>query len=521
MSFLAQVTYTGNGSTTQYSITFPFLDSSHVKAFINGVETTAFTISSSTLTFNSAPANSSVVRIERQTPISSRIVDFTDGSVLTESDLDKSADQNFFVAQEITDDSQSTMKIATDDKFDAQNKVIKNVANPVNPQDAVTKHYLENTWLSPTDKTNLTTVAGISSNVTTVAGNTTNVNTVAGNNSNITTVATNIANINTVATDIAKVITVANDLNETVSEIETVASDLQEAQPEIDTVAGSIANVNTVGTGIANVNTVASSISNVNATAGAITNINTVGGIASDVTTVAGIAGDITSLANSLEKTYVVTVANVGGTNVFVLDGTNNPTIEVIRGNKYIFDVSDSSVSGHPLAFKDGSGNSWTTGVTVTGTAGQSGAKVTFEVPSTAPNSMRYYCTSHGNAMGNTITVSDSAINTVASNIANVNSIASNLTNINAVNSNSSNINAVVSNATNINTVASNLSGVNSFAERYRVGSSNPSSSNDEGDLFYNSTDNRLKFFNGTSFVNIESLTETDPTAIPFSIALG
>ena len=134
---------------------------------------------------------------------------------------------------------------------------------------------------------------------------------------------------------------------------------------------------------------------------------------------------------------------------------------------------------------------------------------------------MRYYCTSHGNAMGNTITVSDSAINTVASNIANVNSIASNLTNINAVNSNSSNINAVVSNATNINTVASNLSGVNSFAERYRVGSSNPSSSNDEGDLFYNSTDNRLKFFNGTSFVNIESLTETDPTAIPFSIALG
>ena len=521
MSFLAQVTYTGNGSTTQYSITFPFLDSSHVKAFINGVETTAFTISSSTLTFNSAPANSAVVRIERQTPISSRIVDFTDGSVLTESDLDKSADQNFFVAQEITDDSQSTMKIATDDKFDAQNKVIKNVANPVNPQDAVTKHYLENTWLSPTDKTNLTTVAGISSNVTTVAGNTTNVNTVAGNNSNITTVATNIANINTVATDIAKVITVANDLNETVSEIETVASDLQEAQPEIDTVAGSIANVNTVGTGIANVNTVASSISNVNATAGAITNINTVGGIASDVTTVAGIAGDITSLANSLEKTYVVTVANVGGTNVFVLDGTNNPTIEVIRGNKYIFDVSDSSVSGHPLAFKDGSGNSWTTGVTVTGTAGQSGAKVTFEVPSTAPNSMRYYCTSHGNAMGNTITVSDSAINTVASNIANVNSIASNLTNINAVNSNSSNINAVVSNATNINTVASNLSGVNSFAERYRVGSSNPSSSNDEGDLFYNSTDNRLKFFNGTSFVNIESLTETDPTAIPFSIALG
>ena len=105
MSFLAQVTYTGDGSTTQYSITFPFIDSTHIKAFIDGTQTTAFTISSSTLTFTSAPANASVVRIERQTPNDTRLVDFTDGSVLTESDLDKSADQNFYIAQEITDDS--------------------------------------------------------------------------------------------------------------------------------------------------------------------------------------------------------------------------------------------------------------------------------------------------------------------------------------------------------------------------------------------------------------------------------
>ena len=51
MSFLAQVSYTGDGSTTQYAITFPFIDSTHVKAFIDAVETTAFTISSSTLNF--------------------------------------------------------------------------------------------------------------------------------------------------------------------------------------------------------------------------------------------------------------------------------------------------------------------------------------------------------------------------------------------------------------------------------------------------------------------------------------
>ena len=264
-----------------------------------------------------------------------------------------------------------------------------------------------------------------------------------------------------------------------------------------------------------------SQLTDISTAATNISNINTVAGISSDVTSISNIAGDITSLANSLEKTYVVTVANVGGTNVFVLDGVNNPAIEIIRGNEYIFDVSDSSVSGHPLAFKDGSGNAWTSGVTVVGTAGTSGAKVKFEVPSNAPSSMRYYCTSHGNAMGNTIAVSDSAINTVASNIASVNSNASNITSISNVNSNISQVQQVASNATNINTVASNITGVNSFADRYRVGATNPTSNNDEGDLFYNSTDNRVKFFNGTSFVNIESVTETDPTAIPFSIALG
>ena len=147
MSFLAQVSYTGDGTTTSYAITFNFIDSTHVKAFIDGVETTAFTISSSTLTFTSAPANSAIIKIERQTPTSSRLVDFTDGSVLTESDLDKSADQNFFIAQEITDESASAMKIGTDDKFDAQSKIIKNVADPVNAQDAVSKNYLDLIYL--------------------------------------------------------------------------------------------------------------------------------------------------------------------------------------------------------------------------------------------------------------------------------------------------------------------------------------------------------------------------------------
>nr|BAR28390.1 putative tail fiber [uncultured Mediterranean phage uvMED] len=58
-------------------------------------------------------------------------------------------------------------------------------------------------------------------------------------------------------------------------------------------------------------------------------------------------------------------------------------------------------------------------------------------------------------------------------------------------------------NVTNMDTCADNLIGINSFAERYRVASSDPTSSLDEGDLAYNTTDNNLKFYNGTSWTAI------------------
>ena len=165
MSFKARVSYTADGNTSTFAITFSFIDSTHVKVFLDGVSNTAFTVSGSNVIMNSNPANGVVVQIRRETPTDNRLVDFQDGSVLTESDLDKSADQNFFIAQEVFDDSLSSMKLGTDDKFDAQSKVIKNVADPVNNNDAVNKTYLENTWLSTSDKANINTLSAQSSKI--------------------------------------------------------------------------------------------------------------------------------------------------------------------------------------------------------------------------------------------------------------------------------------------------------------------------------------------------------------------
>jgi hypothetical protein len=63
-------------------------------------------------------------------------------------------------------------------------------------------------------------------------------------------------------------------------------------------------------------------------------------------------------------------------------------------------------------------------------------------------------------------------------------------------------------NVTNMDTCADNLVGINSFAARYRVGSSDPSSDLDEGDLFYNTSSNVVKFYNGSAWVAISADTD-------------
>jgi len=104
--------------------------------------------------------------------------------------------------------------------------------------------------------------------------------------------------------------------------------------------------------------------------------------------------------------TYTVTVVqDSGGNNVFALNGVQKPVITMKRGSTYIFNQSHSSNVNHPLRIKSDAGGQQTT--VNAGTLGTD-ATVTYS-PSypSAPNDLRYYCTVHGNAMGNTITMND------------------------------------------------------------------------------------------------------------------
>ena len=63
-------TFTGDGSTTNFSFTFEYLEQSEVKVKLDDVASTAFTFANATtLSFNSAPANGVEIYIYRDTNI--------------------------------------------------------------------------------------------------------------------------------------------------------------------------------------------------------------------------------------------------------------------------------------------------------------------------------------------------------------------------------------------------------------------------------------------------------------------
>jgi hypothetical protein len=101
-----------------------------------------------------------------------------------------------------------------------------------------------------------------------------------------------------------------------------------------------------------------------------------------------------------------------------------------------------------------------------------------------------------------------SNINTVAGNTTNINTVATNNANITTVAGANTNINTVATDIVNVNTVATNIPSINSFANTYRIGATDPTTSLDEGDLFYNSTDNALKYYNGSSWQQITADTD-------------
>ena len=124
---ITENTYTGNGTTTSYSFSFPYIKKEDVKVTLDTIGTTAFTINANTPTqvdFNTAPGNNVVIRIYRETDTAFTSSTFFPGSAIRAQDLNKNFEQSLFIGQEeankiqdvisggIADGSVTTAKIA-------------------------------------------------------------------------------------------------------------------------------------------------------------------------------------------------------------------------------------------------------------------------------------------------------------------------------------------------------------------------------------------------------------------------
>ena len=86
-----------------------------------------------------------------------------------------------------------------------------------------------------------------------------------------------------------------------------------------------------------------------------------------------------------------------GSANGYTVDGVEGPYLEFTPGNTYKFDQSDSSNTGHPLAFYEDAAKtiSYTTGVTTNGTPGSAGAYTQIVPTVSTPPILYYQCTAH------------------------------------------------------------------------------------------------------------------------------
>ena len=474
------VRYTGNNSTTAYSIPFSYRSTADLTVTISGSATTAFTLNSAgtTLTFSSAPAQDAAIEIRRRTSQTSRLTDYASGSVLTENDLDTDSEQAFFMSQEAIDDAGDVIKLSnTNFQWDATSKRITNVANPTSAQDAVSKNYLENTWLSASDKTNLTAVAGKATEI------------------GLLGTSDAIADMNTLATSdvISDMNTLAN--SDIVSDLNTLAS--SDIVSDMNTLATS-ANVTNMATlaGISGLNTLAANNTNITSLAGKTTELGLLGtsavvadlallGTSDVVADMALLAtSDVISDMNTLATSDIISDLNTLASSGIVEDlnilaTSANVTAMGLLGTSAV--VTDLGLLGTSANVTNMATLGTSANVTAMGLLGTSAVITDLGILGTADvvADMNVLATADVVADMNTLGTSDvvSDMNTLGTS----------------------------TNVTNMSTVATNIAGVNSFADRYRVQAGVPSSSLNVGDLNFDTTANELKVYKSSGWASAGS----------------
>ena len=456
MSAVTENNYTSNGSQTNYNFTFPYLKTSDVKVSLDGVETTNFTfVNATTIQLNNgatppvatAPANGVKIRILRETTVDNLAATFYAGSAIKSEDLNENFTQNLHVTQEVNQRYLPTTGGTFTGPLNLGNNRITDVGNPVNANDAVNKATLDST----------------------------------------------------IETDVLA----GTDLSKTASNGQvTINHD----------VTGANTNVNNTGGNV---------IQDINISAQG--HVTSVGSVDLDALYFRQDSSETISSGQtwSTGDTHVATTAAIDARIIDLVDEVGG--FDIVNDEQSFPDTNPGGTTGQAavISVKAASQNLVPTGTTVTIPNGNlaNNASITINnVPSTIPTGFGFLVESTSTLHTytfhrlvpkatevTTVANNATAIAAAGNNTTNINNVYNNEGNINTVATNIGNVNNVGNNIANVNTVANNLTDINAFGDTYQIASSDPSaradgSSLQEGDLYFNSTSDELKVYNGGSW---------------------
>tara|TARA_R100001198_G_C5225963_1_gene206558 strand:+ start:177 stop:1436 length:1260 start_codon:yes stop_codon:yes gene_type:complete len=326
---------TGDNSTDTFSIPFTYTATSEISVTVDGVAQTGLSFpSTSTVQLTSAPASGTVVQVRRTTDLASRAIDFASGSVLTEEDLDNSNIQIFHSSQEARDLTADSVNLSQDDKWDMQNKVVKNVADPTSAQEAATKNYVDTSAASQVQQAEAAKTAAQTAQTNAETAET-----------NAETAETNAETAQTAAEAARDAAVVAKNAAETAeTNAETAETNAETAETNAETAQ---TNAETAETNAGTSATLAGNYAN--KVDGAVESSN------------------YSSKAWALGGTGVTDTAGSGGAKEWATDTTNQVDGTEYSAKEYAIGTQSGQTSGSAKQWAIGGGNGFSTNTTVDG----------------------------------------------------------------------------------------------------------------------------------------------------------
>lgn len=539
----SKVQYTADGSTQSFAVTFPFISQSHVSVEVDGSAATFTWNNDSQITISSPTlSGGEAVLIIRKSSRTTRLVDYVDGSNLTETDLDLDSRQAFFMAQESLDELvlfNDDIKATSGYVLVADGTDFKSVAISgditISTAGAVTigSGTVESAMIAA-DAITGAKIADDAIDSEHYAAGSIDVAHMSANSvdsDQYVDGSIDLAHMSANSVDSDQYVNGSIDLAH--MSANSVDSD-QYVDASIDTDHLSISSVTTPK--IADDAITTAKVTDANITLAKIVSASASNKVLGRVASGAGVFEEVT-LQTTLSSTDeaiptskavrddIVDIVNAVGGFVAIASEVTFPNANPDPDDGAGTVVSIANAGGVVV---DGSGES-TTGRTVGGsTVTITGIPAIYQsatiadglgmqvISTTTLNTYTYHKIIAKEGDTNTVATSIANVNTTAGSIANVNTTAGSIANVNIVgaaiaNVNTtagaiSNVNSVAGAITNINTTVSNLSNINRFAEEYTISSSAPGSPS-EGDLWYDSSANVLKVHNGSSFIAVTSAT--------------